>query len=122
MTRFIAALALSALTACTVAPPERGPVAEQTALARPVSAILYPQALNVIYDDGALCAATRPIAQPIWGAALSGCPHQQNFTVEELRSLSAARLPLRAGEGGPGAQVKLAVVLADGSLVHFTAP
>ena len=122
MTRLLAALSLATLTACTVAPPDRAPAPVQSALARPVSAILYPQALNVIYDDGTLCAATRPVAKPIWGAALSGCPHQHNFTVEESRPLTAARLPLRPGEGDPGAEVKLAVVIADASLVHFTAP
>ena len=122
MTRLLSILTLAALTACTVAPSDRAPATVPSGLARPVSAILYPQALNVIYDDGTLCAATRPIAKTIWGAALSGCPHQHNFTVEELRPLSTARLALRAGEGGPGAHVKLAVVLSDGSLVHFTSP
>jgi hypothetical protein len=122
MTRVLAITLMALLTACTIAPPERGPDTAPAVGARPVSAILYKQALTVIYDDGALCAADRPVAKSIWGSALSGCPHLHSFTVEEVSPLTSVRLPLRLGEAGAGAQVKLAVVIADGSVVNFAAP
>jgi len=110
------------LVACTIAPPENLPQATSQAGARPVSAILYKQALNVVYDDKALCAATRPVAKSIWGSALSGCPHLHGFTIEERVPLNAARLPLQPGEGSPQARISLSVVIDDGSIVKFHAP
>ncbi len=122
MTRFLTLTVLGLLAACTVAPPDRGPDDIPAVGARPVTAILYKQALNVIYDDGALCAADRPIAKSIWGSTLMGCPHLHSFTIEERAPLGAVRLPLQAGVGGAGAKVSLSVVVADGSIVAFNAP
>jgi hypothetical protein len=103
-------LLLTALAACGASGVTPTPRAD----ARPTRVVLYENTVTVETSDRRLCTGPRDGRGRDWSGSLQGCPHAWPYRAT-LPPGRIARLPLAAGDGGPG-RVELAT--PSGALVY----